>query len=239
MVSAAGAGEERGDDVGGVAVERDSGAVVAHGGASVGVAGGFLDVAERHPGVERGGDERVAQCVGPHTLGDARASGDAAHDPTSCVAIDPPAVGAGEDRSLAAFPDCEIDGPGRPGREGHGHDLASLAPDRERAVAALQAEVLDVRADGFGNAQPVERQETDERVIPGAAQAGGDQHAADLIAVQAGGMGLVIQARSPHMSRRRGGDETFLFGVAVEAGHGAQPRSCACVTKASSRFVAS
>ncbi len=42
---AGGAGDERGDDVGGVAVEADSGAVVAHGGARVGVAGCFLDVA--------------------------------------------------------------------------------------------------------------------------------------------------------------------------------------------------
>ncbi len=42
---AGGAGEEGGDDVGGVAVEGDSASVVAHGGAGVGVAGGFLDVA--------------------------------------------------------------------------------------------------------------------------------------------------------------------------------------------------
>ena len=44
-----GAGDEGGDDVGGVAVERDAGAVVAHGGAGVGVAGGFLDVAQGTP----------------------------------------------------------------------------------------------------------------------------------------------------------------------------------------------
>jgi hypothetical protein len=52
-VSAAGAGEERGHDVGGVAVEGDSGPVVAHGRAGIGVAGGFLDVAERNPSVCR------------------------------------------------------------------------------------------------------------------------------------------------------------------------------------------
>jgi hypothetical protein len=40
-----GAGEEGGDDVGGVSVEADAGSVVAHGGAWVGVTGGFLDVA--------------------------------------------------------------------------------------------------------------------------------------------------------------------------------------------------
>jgi hypothetical protein len=35
-----------------VPVEGHPGAVVAHGGAGVGVAGGFLHVAERNPGVE-------------------------------------------------------------------------------------------------------------------------------------------------------------------------------------------
>jgi hypothetical protein len=44
-VSAAGAGEERGHDVGGVPVERDSRPVVAHGGPGVGVAGGLLHIA--------------------------------------------------------------------------------------------------------------------------------------------------------------------------------------------------
>src|SRR4051794_30528334 len=54
--SAGGAGDEGRDDVGGVAVERDSGSVVAHRGSRVGVAGGLLYVAERYAGIERGGD---------------------------------------------------------------------------------------------------------------------------------------------------------------------------------------
>jgi hypothetical protein len=62
--SAAGAGEERGDDVGGVPVERHPGAVVAQSGAGIGVAGGFLDVAQWNAGVEGGGDEGVAERVG-------------------------------------------------------------------------------------------------------------------------------------------------------------------------------
>src|SRR5688572_9452497 len=41
---AGGAGDEGGDDVGGVAVERDPGTVVAHSGATIGVAGCLLDV---------------------------------------------------------------------------------------------------------------------------------------------------------------------------------------------------
>ena len=47
--SAGGAGDEGGDDVGGVAVEGDASSVVAHGGSGVGVGRSLLDVAERHP----------------------------------------------------------------------------------------------------------------------------------------------------------------------------------------------
>lgn len=51
------AGDECGDDVGGVSVEAASGPVVAHRCSRVGVAGGFLDVSQRDTGVEGGGDE--------------------------------------------------------------------------------------------------------------------------------------------------------------------------------------
>lgn len=47
-----------------MAVDVLAGAVVAHGGSWIGVAGGVLDVAEAGAGVEHGGDERVAQHVG-------------------------------------------------------------------------------------------------------------------------------------------------------------------------------
>jgi hypothetical protein len=63
--SAGGAGNERGDDVGRVPIKRDPSSAVAHGGPRVGVACGFLDVSEWDAAIERGGDERVAQRVGP------------------------------------------------------------------------------------------------------------------------------------------------------------------------------
>ena len=57
------AGDERDDDVGGVAVEVLAASVVDGGGAWVGVTSGDLHVAQRHAGVERGHDERRAQHV--------------------------------------------------------------------------------------------------------------------------------------------------------------------------------
>jgi hypothetical protein len=55
--SAGGAGEEGGDDLGGVAVEGLAGSVVAHRGACVGVAGCLLYVPQRDAGVQGGAGE--------------------------------------------------------------------------------------------------------------------------------------------------------------------------------------
>jgi hypothetical protein len=111
---------------------------------------------------------------------------------------------------------------GRPRCQRHGDDLAAFAQDGERAVAPFEPKVLDVGAKSLGDPQPVQRQQADQRVIPAAGQPG-HQHGADLVAIQASGVGLVVQAGSTHMRSRRDRDQALLFGVAVEAGHGAQP----------------
>src|SRR4051794_34000540 len=110
--SAGGSGDERGDDVCGVSVKADAGSVVAHGGAGVGMTGGFLDVAEWYARVERGGDERMSQRVGSDALIDPCSARDAAHDPAGGVTIQSAAVIAQQDWSFAAFPDREVDGAG-------------------------------------------------------------------------------------------------------------------------------
>jgi hypothetical protein len=81
-----------------VPVEAGAGPVVAHGGARVGVRGGFLDVAEGYPGVEGGGDERVPQRVRADLLGDPGAAGDPADYPGGAVPVEPLAVGGEEQR---------------------------------------------------------------------------------------------------------------------------------------------
>jgi hypothetical protein len=99
----------------------------------------------------------MTQGVGPDTLGDPRPSGDATHDPAGGVTIDPLPVGAHEDRPVAALADRQVDGPGRPRCQRHGDDLATFAQDGERAVTALEPEVLDVGAESLGHPQAVER----------------------------------------------------------------------------------
>ena len=80
------------DDVGGVPVEAAAGAVVAHGGPGIGMRGSFLDTAERDPGVEGGGDERVPQGVRPDRLGDPSAASHPADNPGGAVPVLPPSV---------------------------------------------------------------------------------------------------------------------------------------------------
>ena len=89
-------------------------------------------------------------------------------------------------------------------------------------MAAFDAERFDVGAQSLGHAQTVDGEQRHERVLPGRRQSGGDQERADLIAVKAGGVGLVVEARPAHVGRRGPFEQPLLLHVAVEAGHGAQ-----------------
>ena len=152
--SAGRAGDERGDDVGGVAVQRLAATVIAHRCPWVGVTGCFLHVTQRHAGVEGGGDEGVTQRVRPDPLADPGTAGDAAHDPPSSMPIDPFTVGVDEDRTFQPFADGQVDRPGNPWGEWHRHQLAALAQHRQGAVSAFESECFDVGVDRLGHAQP-------------------------------------------------------------------------------------
>lgn len=89
-------------------------------------------------------------------------------------------------------------------------------------MAPLDAEGLDVGSDRFGHSQPVQRQQRDQCMLSRRAQPGGDKERSDLVAVQAYGVGLVIDPGPADVDCRRVGDQAFLFGIAVEAGHGAE-----------------
>ena len=134
-----GSGEVGGDDVGGVPVEAAAGPVVAHRCARIGVRGRFLHVAERDPGVEGGGNERVPQGVRPGRLADPGAAGYPADDPGGAVPVQPLPIGAAEDRPVHALTDGQADRPRRAWRERDGDDLAAVARHNHSAVPALDA----------------------------------------------------------------------------------------------------
>jgi hypothetical protein len=100
---------------------------------------------------------------------------------------------------------------------------AALAGDNKGPVPPLDAQGLNAGASGFGDTQPVERQQRDQRVLVWRAQPGGDQQRAEFVAVQPGGVRLIVQTRSAHVSGRRMIQHVFLDRVPVEPSDGAQP----------------
>ena len=62
-------------------------------------------------------------------------------------------------------------------------------------------------------------------MLGGGAEPGGDQELADLVAVQAGGMGLVVQPRHADVHGRGMVEQFLLDRVLVEPGGRAQPAS--------------
>jgi hypothetical protein len=156
-------------------------------------------------------------------LGDPGAARDLADDPAGAVPVQPPPFRCQEHRPACALGDGQVDRPGGPRRQRDGDDLAALAGDRQRPVPAFQAQVLDVGAGWFGDPQPVQREQGDERMLGGRAEPGGDQQGAELVAVQCDGVRLVVDSRPPDV-RGRGVLEEFFFDcVPVEPGDGAQP----------------
>jgi hypothetical protein len=139
------AGDESDDDVGGVAVEVLASPVVDGRGAGVGVTGGDLDVSQRDPGVEGGHDERGSQHVRVDGA-EPRALADRPDPAMRGAPVETVAVTAPQDRPVVAFAGGQVDGPGGPGDERHGGRLVALAYDPQRAMAALETEVLTLVA---------------------------------------------------------------------------------------------
>jgi hypothetical protein len=150
----------------------------------VGVTGGDLDVSQRDPGVEGGHDERGSQHVGVHGA-EARALADRADPPVGGSAVEAVAVMAPKDWPVVAFTDGQVDRAGGPGHERHGGGLVALAHDPERAVAALDGEVLDVGGTGLADPQPVQPEQHGQRGVSPVVLLGGEQEHAELGAIQA------------------------------------------------------
>jgi hypothetical protein len=77
----------------------------------------------------------------------------------AAVPVQPPSVRSEKQRAFGALAYRQVDRAGGARGERDGDDLAALAGDDQGAVAAFQAQVLDVRASGLGHAQPVQREQ--------------------------------------------------------------------------------
>ncbi|MGA9833162.1 MAG: hypothetical protein WBQ71_18765 [Trebonia sp.] len=90
-------------------------------------------------------------------------------------------------------------------------------------MPAFQPQLLDIGAGRLRDPQPVEGEQRDQGVLGGRAEPGGDQDRAELIAVQRGGVRLIIQSRAADVGGRGVLEEFFFDRVLVEPGDGAQP----------------
>ena len=115
--------------------------------------------------------------------------------------------------------------------------VTTLLPSqhRERAVPPFEAERFDVGTERFGDSEAVDRQQADEGVLPRRGQPSSHEEGADLVAIQAGGMRLVVQSGPADMGRRRPLEQALLFGVAVETRDRAEATSDSC-SSAPTRF---
>jgi hypothetical protein len=105
----------------------------------------------------------VPQRVWADRLVDSGAAGDPSHDPTGAVAVHSQTVRPEEDRAFQSFADGQVDRSGGARRERDRDNLAALAQHGEGAVAAFDAELVDVSAECLGDPQPVDREQRDQR----------------------------------------------------------------------------
>jgi hypothetical protein len=164
----------------------------------------------------------MAQRVRSDALGDPGATGDPAHDPPGGVTAKSRPGGLDEDRTIETVANGQVDGSWG---EWHRGGPSALADHRQRAMPPLQAERVDVGADRLGHAQPVQRKQRHQCMIPRRREAGGDQHGAELVAIEVGDLGLVVNPWPTDVHCRRMFDGTFVLGVAVEPDERAQPPS--------------
>jgi transposase len=105
---------------------------------------GFLDIPQRDPSIQGGGNECVAQRVRSDRLGDPGAAGNPANDPPGTMPVQPPTVRGQEDGAVDPLADGQVDRPGgaRCERDGdHLEDLHRLDAKLKAVKAELQTTV--------------------------------------------------------------------------------------------------
>jgi hypothetical protein len=89
-------------------------------------------------------------------------------------------------------------------------------------MSPFEAECLDIGTGRLRDSQSVEREQREDGVIGGRSKAGSHKESSDLVAVEPGGVRLVVEARPADMDRWRVIEKLLFDGISVEAGDNAQ-----------------
>ncbi len=125
---------------------------------------------------------------------------------------------APQDRPLVTFAYDEIDGARRSRDERNGGGLVALAQDRQRAMPALEGEVLDVRSARFGDSEPVQAEQHRQCGMVPIEPFGGEQERTELGAVHATTL-VRLHLGPPHVLRGVRPDPAVDVSEAVEPAH--------------------
>ena len=181
-----------------------------------------MHVAERHAGVEGSGDEGVTQGMRADRLGATGPASDPADDPAGPVTVEALAVSGDEDRAAGPFADGQVDGSGGARRERDGDGLAAF-----RTMVSVRCPRSTRRASMSAPIASETRRPLSASSEISACSAAGPSPAATRSAPTSlrsrpNDMGFVVDPRAADLDCRRMGDQAFLLGVAVDAGHSAQ-----------------
>ena len=218
-----GARDIRSDDVGGVPIQAASGPVIPDRGPRISMRGSFLDVAQWHPRIKPAVMNACLSVWGVTVLAiPARRATLRTIHPAPCRSSRRPSAARKTGPSHRSPVARSI---ARAVRGASGM-VTTLPPLRVivRVRCPRSRPRCSISAPGrLRHSQPVQGEQGNQRVLQRRAKAGGDQHGAEFVAVQGGGMRLVVQPRAADVRGRGMIQEFFFDGVPVEPGDGAQP----------------
>ena len=144
----------------------------------------FLDVTQWYPGVEGGGDERVAEAVRRDLLVYACSAGKAFDHAISAVAIHSATLDPKKDRADYAVANVEIECTSSSRGDWDRHVLAAFADDRQCSVASFSRQVINVSVECFGDPEAVQCKQRDQRSVSEIAETCLDQQRSEFISIQ-------------------------------------------------------
>jgi hypothetical protein len=138
---------------------------------------------------------------------------------SAAVAVHAAAFCADEDRTRRSLTDVQVQGSAGSRCEWNRDLLAALAHDPQRSVPAVHVEGFDVSVQRLTDPKPVQRKERDQRVLSWDAEPCLHEKAAEFVAIQTKGSGLVVDLGSADVRCRVAVEESFVVAILEQPCH--------------------